>query len=350
MTMTDRIQRLLLAESASLFEAMAAIDAGTHGIAFVVDPDRRLIGTLTDGDIRRAVLGGASLEDPLGPFANRDFTSVAPGTGRAEVLDLMKARTLRHIPIVDEEGRFTGLHLLREMLGTVDRPNWAVVMAGGRGERLRPITDSIPKPMVQVAGRPILERIVLHLVGFGITRVYLAVNYMGDVIEAHFQDGSPFGCTIDYLKEDAPLGTGGALSLLPEVPADPLIVLNGDLLTQVDLGSMLGFHTEGAFKATIGLRDYVHRVPYGVVELDDGRVTDIQEKPSQVWTANCGVYVIQPDLVSRIPRGEFFTMPDLMSDCLKRGEPVGGYMVEGDWMDIGRPRELRRARGEDAAP
>lgn len=348
--MDERIRRLLVAESASLFEAMSAIDAGAHGIALVVKPDGRLIGTLTDGDIRRAVLSGASLDASCSEFANRRFTGVSPGTGRAEVLDLMKARTLRHIPIIDQDGRLTGVHMLREMLGTVDRPNWAVVMAGGRGERLRPITDSIPKPMVHVAGRPILERIVLHLVGFGITRMFLAVNYMSDVIEAHFNDGSTFGCRIDYLREDAPLGTGGALSLLPEEPADPLIVLNGDLLTQVDVGSMLGFHSDGGFKATIGLRDYVHRVPFGVVEMDGTSVTDIREKPTHAWTANCGVYVIQPELVTRIPRSQIFTMPDLMGDCLKRGEPVGGYMVEGDWMDIGRPRELRRARGEDAAP
>ncbi len=338
----------VIQEDATVREAMQVIESGAAEIAFVINLDRRLIGTLTDGDIRRALLGGETLDGPVHPIMNRHYAAAMLDDTRADVLDLMRARSLSQIPIVDEAGKLAGLHLLREMIGMVDRPNWAVVMAGGRGERLRPITDSIPKPMVQVAGRPILERIVLHLVGFGITRIFLAVNYMGEVIENHFGDGSRLGCRIEYLREDSPLGTGGALSLLPEKPVDPLIVLNGDLLTQVDVGSMLGFHSEGEFKATIGLREYAHRVPYGVVEMNESRVIDIREKPSHVWTSNCGVYVIQPNLLSRIPQGEYFGMPDLMGDCLKRNEPVGGYMVEGDWVDIGRPGELQRARGEDA--
>jgi NDP-sugar pyrophosphorylase family protein len=252
--------------------------------------------------------------------------------------------------VVDPDGQVVGLHFLREIIGAAERPNWAVIMAGGRGERLRPITDSIPKPMLRVAGRPVLERIVLHLTGSGITKIYIAVNYMGDLIKDHFRDGSGFGCDIGYLEEEQPLGTGGALSLLPEVPEPPLLVLNGDLLTQVDLGSMLGFHESGGFRASMGLREYSHRVPYGVAELNEDRVLDIREKPSQVWNANCGIYVIQPDLVSRVPERGYFSMPDLILGCLNRGEPVGGYMVEGDWMDIGRPKELQQARGENPAP
>jgi len=345
-----RFEEILIAPDASLREAMVAIQQGGAGVALVISENMKLLGIVTDGDIRRAILDEALLENPVSGAMQTVFSYVAPETGRTEVLDLMRAKSLRQIPVIEETGTLVGLHLLREIIGAVERPNWAVVMAGGRGERLRPITDSIPKPMVQVAGRPVLERIVLHLVGFGITRVFLAVNYMSEVIEEHFGDGTWLGCQIEYLREDSPLGTGGALSLLPDEPVDPLIVLNGDLLTQVNVGSMLDFHSEGGFKATIGLREYVHSVPYGVVEMNERRVAYIREKPSQVWTANCGIYVIQPDLVLRIPRGEYFGMPDLMGDCLKRSEPVGGYMVEGDWMDIGRPRELQRARGEDVAP
>jgi len=347
---SEKLRQATVAKTQSIRDAMTVLESTGLEIVLVVDEPGHLEGALTDGDLRRAFLAGASIDSDLGPFINDRITCVTPETSRAEVLDIMRARTFGQVPIVNEEGRLVGLHLLREIVGATKRPNWAVVMAGGRGERLRPITDSIPKPMVRVAGRPILERIVLHLMGFGISRIFLAVNYLSDVIEGHFGDGSRMGCRIEYLRENSPLGTGGALSLLPEVATDPLIVLNGDLLTQVDLGSMLGFHGEADFKATIGLRDYVHRVPYGVVEMKDGRVTDIREKPSQVWAANCGVYVIQPDLVLRIPKGEYSTMPDLMGDCLKRGEPVGGYLVEGDWMDIGRPSELQRARGEDVGP
>jgi hypothetical protein len=213
-----RLAKLKVLEGAVLREAMQAIDRGACEIAFVVDASEKLLGTVTDGDVRRALLAGATLEDPVGPVMNRRFTAVDENASRAEVLDLMKARTLGQVPVTDSQGRLVGLHLLREMLGREEKPNWAVVMAGGRGERLRPLTDSIPKPMVCVAGRPILERIVLHLVGQGIRRIFLAVNYMADVIEDHFGDGRSFGCGIQYLREVRPLGTGGALALLPEPP------------------------------------------------------------------------------------------------------------------------------------
>ena len=261
----------------------------------------------------------------------------------------MRARTLSQVPILDESGRLLGLHLLREIVGSTPRSNWAVVMAGGRGERLRPVTDSIPKPMVRVAGRPILERIILHLVGQGFRRLYLAVHYMSEVIEQHFEDGSSFGCEIHYLREREPLGTGGALALLPEVPAEPVLVLNGDLLTQADVGAMLSFHQESDFAATVALREYVHRVPFGVVELEGARVVGLREKPSQTCLVNCGIYVIEPDLLERVPKGQYFSMPSLVEGCLERGEPVGAFTVEDEWIDIGRHSDLSRARGEDVS-
>ena len=187
--MTERIRDTSIFKHASLRNAMEAIQRGACGIALIVDEAGRLLGVMTDGDVRRALLGGALLDDAVEPSMHRKFTAVLPTTGRSEVLDLLRARSLSQIPIVDERGTLLGLHLLREIVGAVPRPNWAVVMAGGRGERLRPLTDTIPKPMVKVAGRPILERIVHHLVGFGIRRVYLSVNYLSEVIEDYFGDG-----------------------------------------------------------------------------------------------------------------------------------------------------------------
>jgi NDP-sugar pyrophosphorylase family protein len=222
-------------------------------------------------------------------------------------------------------------------------------MAGGRGERLRPITDAMPKPMVRVAGRPILERIVLHLVGFGFRRVFVSVNYMSDVITEYFGDGSRFGCRIEYLHETEPLGTAGALSLLPDLAEHPILVLNGDLLTQADLGALLRFHERYSLKATVGVREYVHNIPFGVIEMDGHRVVGLSEKPTQVWLANAGIYCIDPDLPQRTPQRAFFNMPDLVADCLDQSEPVGGFLIEGDWVDVGRLDELRRARGEDAS-
>ncbi len=330
----------------TIWDAMRTTDECGLEIVFVVTgEDRRLIGTITDGDIRRALLKGARMEDPVGRYANRQCTTVQSTAGRAEVLDLMRARSLAQIPIVDGDARLIGIHLLREIVGSVERPNWAVIKAGGRGERLRPITDSIPKPMIRVAGRPILERLVLHYVGYGIRTIFLAVNYMSCVVQDHFGDGSKFGCEIRYLLEEKPLGTAGALSLLPESTPNPILVTNGDLITEFDVTAILQSHREHASALTIGVREYRHTVPLGVLELNGTRVTAIREKPSMVCIANAGVYVLDPRLISRIPRATEFTMPELVDDCLLRNESVGAYSIQGDWIDVGRPADLSSARG-----
>jgi dTDP-glucose pyrophosphorylase len=348
--MPRHLENIVVPETATLRRAMEALDRGGIEIALVVAPGGALLGTLTDGDIRRAILSGASLEEAASRYMHRNFTAVGPTAGRAEALDLMRARALQQIPIVDGAGLLVGIHLLKEIIGATPRPNCAVVMAGGRGERLLPITESVPKPMVKVAGRPILERIVLHLVGFGIRRIFLSINYMGNMIEEHFRDGSAMGCRIEYLREDQPLGSGGALSLLPGRQETPILVLNGDLLTQFNVGNLLDFHSEGGYKATIGVHEYTHTVPYGVVEADGRRVTAIREKPSQTWLANAGIYVLDPGLPERVPKNGFFPLPALFEDCLERGEPVGAFHILEDWVDVGHPKELRRARGEEEKP
>lgn len=326
-------------------DAMRAIDQSGLEIALAVEGDDVLIGIVTDGDIRRALLRGAALDSPLDPVIRRDCTVVSPSAGRAEVLDLMKARRLRQIPVIDEGRRLVGLHLLHEILGLVERPNWAVVMAGGRGTRLTPLTDETPKPMLRVAGRPILERIVLHLVGFGIRRIFLSVHHLAHLIEEHFGDGKQLGCSIEYLREPMPLGTGGCLALLPAEPSDPVVVMNGDLVTQVDLGSMLDLHTQTHALATVGVHRYHHPIPFGCVDLDGTRVLGFEEKPTLVRPVNAGIYVLEPKLLSRIPKGRPYALPDLLEACLARGEAVHAYALEEDWIDVGQHSQLRKASG-----
>lgn len=334
-------------DSVSLREALQVLDRRGLEIVLLLGPGGSLAGVITDGDVRRALLTGRSLEDPAREIMNRRFLSMGPEVSRAEVLDLMKARGLQQIPILDGDGRLLGLHVLRELIGAVLRPNWAVIMAGGKGERLRPLTESIPKPMIPVAGRPILERLVLHLIGFGIRRVFLAVNYMAEKIESHFGDGAGHGCEILYLREDRPLGTGGALSLLPEVPPVPLLVLNGDLVTNVDVAAFLTAHGQARNAITVAVQEHAYRVPFGVVDSDgDGVIRSLREKPMERWTVNAGLYVVEPRLLCKIPRGEEYGMPDLMNACLREGERVGLYPIENDWIDVGRRTELQRARGE----
>lgn len=342
----NTLKALSIDIKASIRKAMQVIDQGSCEIAFVISSEGKLIGTLTDGDIRRAILAGTSLDEPASSFMRKDFTSVTEEISRADVLDLMKARFMQQIPVVDKSGRFIGLHLLREIIGAASRENWAVIMAGGRGERLRPLTDNLPKPMINVAGRPILERIVLHLVGFGIRRIFLSVNYLGEIIQKHFGDGSAFGCRIEYLWENQPLGSGGSLSLLSEQPIHPFLVLNGDLITNFDVDRMFRFHASENFKATVAIHEYLHTVPYGVVEASASYVKNIQEKPTQVWMANAGIYIFEPHLVDRIPQNTFFPLPALIEECLERGEPVGAFHLENEWADIGRKEDLQKACGK----
>ncbi|MGH7717230.1 MAG: nucleotidyltransferase family protein [Gemmatimonadaceae bacterium] len=341
------ISDLMLRPTATLLEALRTIDRCGKEIAFVCDAERRLLGTLTDGDVRRALLAGGSLgESTVEAAMHRRFTAAPSAAGRAEVLDMMRARGIGQVPIVDDEGRLLGVHTLHELIGAVERANWAVVMAGGKGTRLRPLTESLPKPMIKVAGRPILERIVDHLVGFGIRRVFLSVNYLGHIVEQHFGDGSSFGCSIEYLRETKPLGTGGSLSLLPEHPRHPVLVLNGDLVTQVDVGRMLAFHAEGGFAATLGVRRYAVHVPYGVAEVCRSTVVNLTEKPTLEMLVNAGAYVLSPDVVRKVPRGEEFHITELFSHCLASGDPVGAYLVEEEWHDVGGHEELSHARGQ----
>jgi dTDP-glucose pyrophosphorylase len=330
----------------TLRDAMRALDEGARRIALAVEADGRLVGVATDGDIRRALLGGASLDDPLRRYMTPDFVAVSPAEGRADILDLMRARRIGAVPVVDPAGRPVALHLLDEALAPVDRPNWAVVMSGGRGVPLRPLPASVPQRTLRVAGRPILERIVLHLVGHGIQRIYLAIGYLGNVIEDHFGDGRQFGAHIEELREDVPLGTAGALGLLGEAPDHPILVMNGDLVTQADLGALLDAHERaGGRVATIGIRRYVHAVPFGCVERRGDRVEGLEEKPALVRDVNTGIYALSPAIVARVEADRPLGMPDLIGDALDRGELVGAFEIEDDWIDVGQREHLDRARG-----
>jgi len=349
--MSEQLDDLLISADASIRDAMLAIDRGACEIALAVDGDRRLLGTVSDGDVRRALLSGATVDDPVKAYVTQAPYVASPTLGRAEVLDLMRARRISQVPIVDSSGRIFGLHTIRELLGAQERPNWAVIMAGGRGTRLAPLTERLPKPMVQVAGRPLLERLVLHLVGYGIQTILLSVNHLAEVIEQHFGDGGALGCRIGYLREqaDRPLGTGGALGLIADLadqPDAPLLVLNGDLVTQFSVAALLDSHKASGAIATVAVKEYHHEIPFGVVECSEGeRLIRVAEKPIATWLVNAGIYVIEPSLIERIPRAISFPLTSLIQDCADRREAVGVWKVDADWQDIGRPSDLHTARG-----
>lgn len=339
-------------ESATIRDALRAIQRGSVSAALAVTAENVLVGVVTDGDIRRALLDGSDLSHPVQRFIRRNPVVVAVTESRSSVLDLMHARGISMIPMVDPAGKIAGVHLLQELLGRVERPNLALVLAGGRGTRLQPVTAALPKPMVTVAGRPILERIVNHLVGYGIKRIVLAIGHMGEVIEDHFGDGLQFGCDITYLRENPhnPLGTGGPLGSLSNVSRDEtetLLVLNGDLVTQFDVAAMLAHHEQVQAMATIGAITYTHEVPFGVLDISGhDTVTAIVEKPLQQKLVNAGIYALDPQVLPKVPRDTFVPMTQVLSDCIDRGERVSAWALDGDWIDIGRPQDLAKARGQ----
>jgi dTDP-glucose pyrophosphorylase len=346
MTLPAGLQKLIVRPSQSIREAMSVIDGNVREVALVIEEGERVVGVVTDGDIRRGLLCGLVLESPVREVMTTNYVYVGPDADRAGVLDLMRARSIRHVPVIDAERRLLGIHFLEVLLGKDRKPNCALIMAGGEGRRLQPLTDRVPKPMVPVAGRPILERIVLHLVGYGIRQIYISVNYLADIIIDHFGDGGRLGCSIEYLREHQALGTGGALSLLPQPPAHPLIVMNGDLVTQFDLARLLRFHSAERAAATIAARHYQVDIPFGVITARGNLLTGLQEKPSPQFLVNAGIYVLEPRVLPLVPAATFYPMTTLIEQLLGRGECVAVYPVEEDWIDVGRRDELQKARGE----
>ena len=333
-------------KNASLIDCMKSMDITGAGIALAVDGSFRLIGTVSDGDVRKALVKGYSLDSSIDSHINKNCFYVLPSVPRAEVLDIMQARRFEQVPVVDQDGKVIGLHLLHDIIGNIERPNWAVVMAGGQGMRLRPLTEKLPKPMICVAGRPILERVLLHLVSHGLCRIFVSVNHLGQMIEDYFGDGSRYGARIEYLRETEPLGSGGAISLLSEIPQYPLLVMNGDLIADVHCGDMLELHTQNNFYATMGVYTYLHQVPYGCVEMENNRLRGIEEKPVLERKVNAGIYVLSPQAVAAIPKNTYFPMTALFDGALKDDLACGTFQIEKEWLDVGSPQQLRQARGE----
>jgi len=345
--MTEQLARSLVRVDARIADAMRSLEDSLSQIVLVVDDQDRLRGTLTDGDIRRALLAGKSLDSPVAPHVNEDCFTVPEDAGRADVLELMQARQIAQVPVISRERRVVGLHLLHELVTVIERPNWAVVMAGGKGTRLGDLTETIPKPMLPVAGRPILERIVLHLVGSGIRRIYLSVNYKADMIEEHFGDGHRFGCTIMYLREREPLGTGGSLALLPTGdarPAYPVLVMNGDLVTQASVGRIIDYHELGDHALTMAVRKYLQQIPFGCVDVDGDELVSFAEKPNATRLINAGIYVMDPDCLDFVHTPEPTSMPDVVQRVQASGRTVRVFEIDDDWIDVGRPEQLDQAR------
>ncbi len=337
---------ILIAADLPIIEAIKSLDRSAAQICLVVDDGRRLLGTITDGDIRRGILRGVRLEDPVTVIMNPKPLTASTASTAHERLMLMRSRKLRHIPLVNHDGVVVGVETESEFVAADDLPNAVVLMVGGLGERLRPLTATTPKPLLPVGGRPLLETILVQLAGFGFRRVFLAVNYMAEKFQETFGDGSRLGLEISYLHEDSKLGTAGALGVLPQPAEHPVLVMNGDVLTSVNYRALLDFHQEHRAAATMCVREYTIQVPYGVVEVEHSRVSRLQEKPSLTNFINAGIYVLEPATLRRLTAGERCDMTTLLQQVMDDGEEVVAFPIREYWLDIGRLDDFAKANGD----
>ncbi|CAA7613612.1 Nucleoside-diphosphate-sugar pyrophosphorylase [Candidatus Terasakiella magnetica] len=326
-----------------ILQAIEALDKGALRIVLVVDGDGRLLGTVTDGDIRRGILRGLSLDLGVTEVMNRRFHSGLAGTDRHVLLAGMRRDNLQQLPLLDGEGRVVGLETIEDILHLQERDNWVVLMAGGEGRRLYPLTESTPKPLLAVGSKPILETILDRFIEAGFRRFFISVNYLAHRVEAHFGDGSSRGVEIAYLREDSKLGTAGALRLLPSRPDKPVFVMNGDILTNVDFGRLLAFHAEQAARATMCVREHALTIPYGVVELNGSRVASIAEKPEIRNFVNAGIYVLDPAALDFIPPEGSYNMTQLFDSLLAQQQACAAFPIREYWLDIGRHDDFERA-------
>lgn len=344
------IKSFCVLKNASVRNVITAIERGHVGIALIVDSCRRLLNTVTDGDIRRSILGGITLDSvvtDLLAYKAKAFPSkpvTAPlGATKDILLNLMRQKFVRQIPLLNRKGQVVKLVTMDALLPSNELPLQAVIMAGGFGKRLRPLTEDLPKPMLRVGNRPVMEHIIGQLQQAGIRRVNVTTHYKHEKITEHFGNGEAFGVELNYVKEDKPLGTGGALGLIPK-PNEPILVINGDILTQVDFKAMLAYHREYRAEMTVAVRIYDMQVPYGVIEMKGHQVAGVKEKPQLRFFVNAGIYLLQPSVFKFIPRRQHFNMTDLIQKLVQKKETVASFPVHEYWLDIGRHADYLQAQ------
>jgi len=325
-------------------DVLRTIDTVALQIAFVLDEQSRLCGTVTDGDVRRGILRGVGLREPVSTIMNPHPLTASLNEDREIMLARMRARGIRHLPIVDETGRMVGMEGLPELLEPLRVDNPVVLMAGGIGSRLAPLTNDCPKPLIHVGGRPIIETILLNFVQYGFHRFYVSVNHKAEMIMDFLGDGSAWNVHIDYIREASPLGTAGALALIPERSNLPILVMNGDILTKVHLGRLLEFHLQRQAVATMCIREFEYQVPYGVVRVDGHSVFQIDEKPVQKYFVNAGIYVLDPSAIDHIPANQHFDITSLFDLLIAAKAPVAAFPLREYWLDIGRQSDLALAQ------
>lgn len=340
----DKLQASLISPQTAINQAVKHMDAEA---ALVIDSEGKLCGMITDGDIRRAFLAGSALDTPVSEIMTLNPVTVKEGTSQMAIMALMMQKKIRHLPVIDESGKPVALELLKNQLEDLE-PAGAVVMAGGKGTRLHPLTANTPKPLLKVGKQTILDNILQNLEGNGIQDVVLAVNHFAEQIVDHVGDGSKHNLSVNYVQEEQALGTAGGLTLMESKPENSFLVMNGDLMTDLDYRSLVKFHRESNCCMTVCVRRHSIKIPYGVIEMSSDNLTigQVVEKPDHEFLVNAGIYMLEPEMVELIPKGEFFDMVQLMNSALAKGWNVGAFPVLEYWKDIGQHDQFKEAKSD----
>lgn len=342
------IKNLSILESATIKEALKVMGTGEIRLRIVLNDSGKFVGLISDPDIRRGLSSGMNLDSSIMDIVKRNPVIAKVGASKNELFRLSAKHNIYEIPLVDEKGEIVEIVSVLKLLDTAKKPNKVVIMAGGLGTRLRPLTEHIPKPMLKVGNKPILQIILENFKAQGFYDIVLCVNYKSHVIEDYFGDGSKFELNIEYVREDTRLGTAGALSLLTNLPTEPFIVMNGDILSDIDFNKMLDFHIKQECVATMGVREFSVSVPYGVVESELNNIKSIIEKPTYSFFVSAGIYVLNPSVLNLIPKNRFYDMPSLF-EVLSLDSSFGNaksYLINEYWIDIGRMEEYERANSD----
>lgn len=342
--MTDW-QEVVLTPLSNIRDAMRTLDETALRIAIVCDENNRLLGTVTDGDIRRGLLKNSDMQDSVSAVMNQSPRTVTRSHTRQQRIDIMDQYDLLALPIIDDNGQLIGLETLHQVLQPKKRDNPIFIMAGGFGTRLRPLTDNCPKPMLRVGDKPMLEHLINQFRALGFHDFYISTHYMPEIIHTHFGDGRKWNINITYIHESTPLGTGGALGLLPkDLPELPLIMMNGDVLTKVDFKRLLEHHESNDFDATMCVREIEHKVSFGVVESENDLITAMVEKPTYRYHINTGIYVLSPECVASVEPNTKVDLPTLLAQRMTQEEKVGIYTSYDYWLDIGQMADYQKAQ------
>ncbi|CAE79555.1 nucleotidyltransferase family protein [Bdellovibrio bacteriovorus] len=330
----------------TLRHAMEVLERNSIQICFVLDDNKKLVGALTDGDIRRALLKCSDLDQLVKGVMNKNPKSISEGLSRNEIVAKMRQWRVRHLPVLNSAGCVVRIEGTDSILGLLRRENKVVLMAGGFGKRLSPLTDSVPKPLLRVGGRPILETILMRFCELGFYNFIFVVNYRAEMIKEYFQNGEKWGATIEYLHEEIPLGTCGGLSLLSEKPSSPIFVMNGDILTRANFAEMLDFHASSMATATMVVREHIIEIPYGVVKVNGDEIVSIEEKPKEKTFVNAGIYILSPEALEYIPRDQFYDMPSLFMSLKDKEKLIQSFKLKDYWVDIGRLEDFHKAQSD----